>query len=238
MRLVTTALLFSVLFPCLPATAAEMAGDVCATLGATTLASDKGSIIACVIKTPAATPNSTCDKAGECVWKSMTGGSGTVPIGAIIAWPAIIDPPDMQNWLECKGQIITDKDYPELTKIIGTRVPDMRGLFLRGLGTQSFIQENGTLYGKTQTDHASASLGVVQGDAIRNIVGYVSPANSSGASSGFYGAMSPSPYSGYGPAAHTNSWGSMIGIRADRVVPVSNENRPINMAVRYLMRAH
>ena len=52
--------------------------------------------------------------------------------------------------------------YPELVALIGTTVPDYRGIFLRGHGSQV-----STHYGTVT--HASASLGELQGDAIRNM---------------------------------------------------------------------
>lgn len=56
------------------AQAANMSGSVCTTLGATTMADDKTTIIACMLQTgnSAAT---TCANGGGCVWKSMVGGS-------------------------------------------------------------------------------------------------------------------------------------------------------------------
>ena len=49
--------------------------------------------------------------------------------------------------------------YPELVTLVGARVPDYRGIFLRGQGSQT-----STHYG-TMT-HSRAGLGQLQGDAI------------------------------------------------------------------------
>ena len=99
-------------------------------------------------------------------------------------------------------------------------MPDLRGLFLRGHGGNS------------------AALGVQQGDAIRNIQGsfgsylawYISP------------DRSPSPF--YWSSDMNDSAGSTGSSRfrtsyfdASRVVPTAEENRPVNQAVRYLIRA-
>jgi hypothetical protein len=50
--------------------------------------------------------------------------------------------------------------------LVGPVVPDLRGLFLRGLGSRSF---NSGGFGNIV--HSSSPLGQIQGDAIRNIAG-------------------------------------------------------------------
>ena len=52
--------------------------------------------------------------------------------------------------------------YPELAALVGSRVPDYRGIFLRGLGSQT-----STHYGTVT--HSSVALGQLQGDGIREI---------------------------------------------------------------------
>jgi len=61
--------------------------------------------------------------------------------------------------------------YPELAALRGGRTPDMRGMFLRGNGSQAHAQNNGSTVGTTTTTHESGALGQVQGDAMRNITG-------------------------------------------------------------------
>ena len=55
---------------------------------------------------------------------------------------------------ECNGQAINSSKYPKLYTLMHN-TPDYRGVFLRGLGGNS------------------ASLGELQGDAIRNITGEI-----------------------------------------------------------------
>ena len=74
-------------------------------------------------------------------------GTSSIPVGTIIAWPVATNPSDWQNsdgtynWLECNGQSISASVYPELSALLspifGSAVPDLRGLFLRGLGGNS-----------------------------------------------------------------------------------------------------
>ena len=54
--------------------------------------------------------------------------------------------------------------YPELVGVVGSTVPDYRGIFLRGQGSQT-----STHYGTVT--HSSAALGQLQGDGIRTIWG-------------------------------------------------------------------
>ena len=156
-------------------------------------------------------------------------GSGGVPVGTIVAWPVATNPEDMDNWLECNGQSISPSVYPELFAVVGGQVPDLRGLFLRGYGAQTSSH-----YGSVV--HQSGELGMVQGDAIRNITGSSGDSPNSGAY--YYGALA----GGAGGARKFAGEGlrgrSAINFDASRVVPTAEENRPVNTAVRYLIRAH
>ena len=156
-------------------------------------------------------------------------GSGGVPVGMILAWPVGQNPEDMDNWLECNGQSISPSVYPELSALVGGQVPDLRGLFLRGYGAQTSSH-----YGSVV--HQSGELGMVQGDAIRNITGSSGDSPNSGAY--YYGALA----GGAGGARKFAGEGlrgrSAINFDASRVVPTAEENRPVNTAVRYLIRAH
>ena len=155
-------------------------------------------------------------------------GSGGVPVGTIISWPVATNPEDMDNWLECNGQSISPSVYPELFAVLGGQVPDLRGVFLRGYGAQTSSH-----YGSVV--HQSGELGMVQGDAIRNITGSSGDSPNSGAY--YYGALA----GGAGGARKFAGEGlrgrSAINFDASRVVPTAEENRPVNTAVRFLVRA-
>ncbi len=97
-------------------------------------------------------------------------------------------------------------------------MPDLRGLFLRGFGGNS------------------AALGARQEDAIRNITGffgYVAANLSRGT-----GAMGVTSVGTVGAASSDRFYlNTGYDFDASRVVPTANENRPVNTAVRYFIRA-
>lgn len=151
--------------------------------------------------------------------------SSGVPIGTILPWPSHILPTDGGVWLLCNGQ--STAGYPQLSAVVGSNVPDYRGIFLRGYGSQV-----STHYGTIT--HASEALGVLQGDAIRNITGRFVQGNYSGnfTQGAFYqtGAMG-------GPAANKSDWRYLGFFDASRVVPVADEIRPINRSVNWIIKA-
>ena len=133
-------------------------------------------------------------------------GTSSIPVGTIISWPVAQNPADWQNsdgsynWLECNGQSISKTVYPELFALMGGQVPDLRGLFLRGLGGNS------------------AELKVKQEDEIKRH-SHRTPVAARDDGGGFYAGGYP--FSGYWNTEETG------GV----------ETRPVNMAVRYLVRA-
>ena len=120
---------------------------------------------------------------------------------------------------------------------MGGRVPDLRGLFLRGYGSQSHTQNNGSTVGVTSTTHASGALGQVQGDAIRNARGWMSMfSNMDKQPEGVFSSdFTHLPVGAVNLDVYTN-WDNLV-FDISRVVPTSTEIRPVNVAVRYFVRA-
>ena len=146
---------------------------------------------------------------------SLGNNTDGLEIGMVVAWTLSANPSD--NYLECNGQAVDSTKYPKLYALMHN-VPDYRGMFLRGLGGNS------------------ASLGVTQGDAIRNIVGSLPVNDNVGfptSTGAFYYGYSFS----YGPKDENGTVGGIYYFDASRVVPVAVENRPINKAVRYFIKA-
>ena len=154
-----------------------------------------------------------------------------VPIGTVIAWPVNSLPQESGTWLECNGQSCAA--FPKLVAVLGrSTVPDYRGVFLRAYGSRTSSH-----YGTVT--HQSGSLGELQGDAIRNITGRYSgyEFGRSGSTSYQAGALyDTGQTSTSGSEGHT-SRALTLGLDASRVVPTATENRPINIAVKYLIKA-
>lgn len=155
--------------------------------------------------------------------------TSSIPVGTVIAWPSASWPADADNWLECNGQAISSAVYPELVALIGTTVPDYRGIFLRGQGSQT-----STHYGTVT--HSSAALGQLQGDGIRTIWGTFVGGDWSGHDKGgSSGAFWPAGNAGVQEGDDYNQ--IRYSFDVSRVTPVVGEVRPVNRAVRYLIRA-
>ena len=120
--------------------------------------------------------------------------------------------------------------YPELVGVVGSRVPDYRGIFLRGQGSQT-----STHYGTVT--HSSAALGQLQGDGIRTIWGTFVGGDWSGHDNqgGSSGAFWPAGNAGVQEGDDYNQ--IRYSFDVSRVTPVVGEVRPVNRAVRYLIRA-
>ena len=161
---------------------------------------------------------------------SVKSVGASIPVGTVITWPSNSWPSDRDNWMECKGKSISSAVYPELVAVVGSRVPDYRGIFLRGQGSQT-----STHYGTVT--HSSAALGQLQGDGIRTIWGTFVGGDWSGHNNqgGSSGAFWPSGNAG---VQEGNRYDQIrYSFDVSRVTPVVGEVRPVNRAVRYLIRA-
>lgn len=147
-----------------------------------------------------------------------------LPIGSIIAMSSDYIP---AGYLLCNGSAVNRQTYSLLFAKIGTtygegdgtntfNLPDLRGKFVRGLGGNSDL------------------LGKTQGDAIRNIQGEVDICH--GDNNVTNGVFRDNGRKSRGRDG--NEWYSYSVIfDASTVVPTANENRPLNMAMNYLIKA-
>lgn len=147
-----------------------------------------------------------------------------LPIGSIIAMSSDYIP---AGYLLCNGAAINRQNYSLLFAKIGTtygegdgtntfNLPDLRGKFVRGLGGNSDL------------------LGKTQGDAIRNIKGEVDICH--GDNNVTNGVFRDNGRKSRGRDG--NEWYShSVLFDASYVVPTANENRPLNMAMNYLIKA-
>jgi hypothetical protein len=155
----------------------------------------------------------------------------SVPPGTIIAFAGHHVP---SGYLLCNGAELQVSQYPKLFAAIGTtyggngsstfRLPNFGGMFLRGVGGNA------------------NPLGQQQNDAIRNITG------NSGNSHIWLRRNDDSPPQGAFAYCTRKGWDNLrradgiddtrstLIFDASRVVPVANENRPINYSVQYCIK--
>ena len=169
-------------------------------------------------------PRSTLNLLKLSVEKQEGGG---VPIGTIITWASSKNPTENGTWLECNGQ--SASAYPALVAVLGKNtVPEYKGVFLRGYGSVTTNHFGNVV-------HKSGNIGVVQGDAIRNIYGSHGvddrTFNGPGATGAFF------KDGGQDSGSERSEYGYKLSFDASRVVPTANENRPVNIAVRYFIKA-
>ena len=163
-----------------------------------------------------------------------------VPIGTVIAWASSNNPSD-GTWLECNGQSCAA--YSELSAVLGkTTVPDYRGVFLRGLGTRETTHFGNVL-------HSSGNLGEIQGDAMIQLpkssfyaalgrIGSEFASEQQQSAFSCTGAFSyVSTYDTSMKVGNSDNWGRKYVLDFSRAIPVANELRPINIAVRYFIKA-
>ena len=163
---------------------------------------------------------------------SVKSVGASIPVGTVITWPSNSWPSDRDNWLECNGQSISSAVYPELVGVVGGNVPNYQGVFLRGYGGQ-------TSYHYGAVGHWSAGLGELQGDGIREIWGELSylPRSRDGevVQSGSLAFWNEGRNQWMNDAGKAPS--GAMNFYASRSTPVVGEVRPVNRAVRYLIRA-
>ena len=116
------------------------------TLEATILATTTG-MVGGQMATATDTGRLYCWNATQNRWEATSVNSPRAGVGEIIAWPT--DTFDAAEYLPCDGQTVARATYPDLFTAIGTtynkptdadatlfRLPDLRGLFLRGTGAR------------------------------------------------------------------------------------------------------
>ncbi|MDL4915704.1 MAG: phage tail protein [Enterobacterales bacterium endosymbiont of Blomia tropicalis] len=151
------------------------------------------------------------------------GAGSALPVGVPVPWPLAAAP---AGWLKCNGAAFTAAQYPKLALAYpALKLPDLRGEFIRG-----WDDGRGADSGRI--------LLTTQGDAIRNITGFVSGA-SGVLFDGFGGAFYDSGSRDANSPASVNkaNYNDDFFFDASRVVPTANENRPRNVAFNFIVRA-
>ena len=132
------------------------------------------------------------------------------------------------GWLKANGAAVSRATYAALFAAIGTtfgsgdgsttfNLPDLRGEFVRGWDDARGVD-------------SGRAFGGAQGDAIRNITGYITW--SGGFCDGGTGALAPATTTnGQITSGTPNGRTDDFTFDASRVVPTANENRPRNVAL-------
>lgn len=102
---------------------------------------------------------------------------------------------------------------------------------MRGAGSQPVDYPSTS----NRTTYASEALGIRQGDAVRDIRGYVWLR---GVKYQFdtYSGLSDTKKSSASYTQCSDEQGMQIDFEASKVVPTANENRPVNYAVNYYIK--
>lgn len=183
---------------------------------------------------------------------------------AEVAHNAILFPPGMVSpfagdsipagWLLCDGSAISRTEYADLYSAIGVcwgigdgsttfNLPDMRGMFLRGVSGDSGNDEDadGRIVLHDNGGNTGNQVGSYQGDAIRNITGTFNTAQRFSEPSWQYttGVFSQDSVSGGGMTYEHHKYyqgNPKLFFDASFVVPVGSDNRPKNVYVNYIIK--
>ena len=149
----------------------------------------------------------------------------TPPVGVPMPWPQHSPP---AGYFECNGSTFDKNKYPKLAVAYPSgKLPDLRGEFIRG-------------WDNARGKDPYRVILSLQEDAIRNITGEFSVAYRERQN------LTQPPSGAFSEIARFNStlkigdsddWGRVYSFDASRVVPVSHDNHPRNVAFMYIVKA-
>lgn len=155
------------------------------------------------------------------------------------------------GWMLCDGAQVSRTEYANLYNAIGVcwgtgdgsttfNLPDMRGMFLRGVSGNSGNDEdaNTRLVLNDNGGNTGNSVGSYQGDAIRNITGtFAGNDLTDNVAQPVVDGAFYKFWSGARDAKNGADGGNYgFGFDASLVVPVGNDNRPKNVYVNYIIK--
>ena len=153
------------------------------------------------------------------------------------------------GWLLCDGREVNRTEYANLYNAIGLawgegngsstfNIPDLRGMFLRGVSGNSGNDEDAESRGLLAENGGNTgnNVGSYQGDAIRNIYGTMNVRSITSyldSNTGFCSAVKGSKAGGLDGG---NGYNYDFSFDASRIVPVGSDNRPKNVYVNYIIK--
>jgi len=159
------------------------------------------------------------------------------PCSSLGSQAGVVDPkipltyPESSGWMLCDGRYLAIAAYPELYAVLGDlygkkndtfRIPDYRGLFLRGVDAGSGLDPDAAKRIGPQGSGTSSGIGSFQCDALQE-------------HKHSYRAVTLAAPSNTGNAAGQTSAQEQTSI-PDSPARVSQETRPKNIAVNYLIK--
>ena len=169
----------------------------------------------------------------------------SMPPGTIVPYGGETIP---EGWLLCDGREISRSEYANLYNAIKTiwghgnnsstfNLPDMRGVFLRGVSDDSGKDEDvNDRVPLKEGGNSGNKVGSYQEDAIRNITAnggwWESHTTHNDQLTGAFYANDSGKF-GSGSSDRDNQ---QMGFDASRVVPVGSDNRPKNVYVNYIIK--
>lgn len=179
-----------------------------------------------------------------------------IPAGTIVPFAG---PKIPEGWLLCDGREVSRSQYLNLFNAIGIcwgegdghtkfNLPDLRGMFLRGVSGDSGNDEDAESRGMLKENgggNVGNNVGSYQGDAIRNITGSID-ASTSHTNAQAFGETYPAVDGAFKPImglqrqpSDGNSWNDMLRgfiFDASGAVPTGSDNRPKNVYVNYIIK--
>lgn len=172
--------------------------------------------------------------------------NAVMPAGMIVPFAGPVENIP-SGWLLCDGSAVNRSTYAKLYRSIGIcwgegdgsttfNLPDLRGMFLRGVSGESGNDEDAGSRVAKNGGNTGNQVGSYQEDAIRNLEGNFNFWGSLGAlnvdGNLFYSFTGDCRSISAGSIANT----VMLGFDASRVVPVGSDNRPKNVYVNYIIK--
>lgn len=108
----------------------------------------------------------------------MLRNAGAIPVGSVLSWAGMLEAIP-HNWRLADGEMVSRAEFPTLFNVIGTswgegtnpdefRLPDLRGMFLRGVSHGSGNDPDAAgRAGNAFSSNSGDSVGSIQADATR-----------------------------------------------------------------------